>query len=503
MSAISIAISVFLALASPSFGSLLARDDVAAQNCNHDFAYTWDDGLSLWQVDIVDEFTCIGGKTTFFVHGNNQGSCIYSEDHVQSLRYAFESGHQIASNSWSNVDFSSLSQSQIDIEIQRLDEAIVKILGVKPRFFRAPQGQLSASTISYIESKHGKIVVSTDSDSGDIQGGASPEGNLAFYQNLAKQGKSKPHLSRSYATTVAGVDGLDFGSAETLINAGFKLISVAECLDTNAYEAVGSYGVRDSSWTCDGSWTSPATSTTCSQTYAAAADDKTCEKIGARFGVSGLAIYLANPYLNCGDIWAYTPVCIPTVAATLPTVCVQKYTAAKGDTCSKIAGLFGVTSEELFAANTFVNCNDIWQGTSFCIPKASNPTSCVSTYTASDGDTCKKIADKYGLNTAAIRNANSFVNCDDIWAHTPICIPGKTATNTATATATTTTATTTTTTTTTSTSTTSASAAPTCASTYSAAKGDTCLKIANNFGLSEQAIKNANTFDDDDDDDEV
>lgn len=36
----------------------------------------------------------------------------------------------------SHADFSSLSNAQIDVEIQRTDEAIVKILGVKPKIFR-------------------------------------------------------------------------------------------------------------------------------------------------------------------------------------------------------------------------------------------------------------------------------------------------------------------------------------------------------------------------------
>ena len=36
----------------------------------------------------------------------------------------------------SNADLTKMTQSQIDYEIGRLNDAIVKILGVKPKFYR-------------------------------------------------------------------------------------------------------------------------------------------------------------------------------------------------------------------------------------------------------------------------------------------------------------------------------------------------------------------------------
>jgi len=41
-----------------------------------------------------------------------------------------------ASHTWSHANLQSLSHDQIDYEIQRLDEAFVKILGVRPKFLR-------------------------------------------------------------------------------------------------------------------------------------------------------------------------------------------------------------------------------------------------------------------------------------------------------------------------------------------------------------------------------
>jgi Polysaccharide deacetylase len=39
-------------------------------------------------------------------------------------------------HTWSHSHLTQLNEAQIDREIQRLDEAFVKILGVKPKFFR-------------------------------------------------------------------------------------------------------------------------------------------------------------------------------------------------------------------------------------------------------------------------------------------------------------------------------------------------------------------------------
>lgn len=37
---------------------------------------------------------------------------------------------------WSHAALDTLTHAQIDYEIQRLDEALVKIIGVKPKFLR-------------------------------------------------------------------------------------------------------------------------------------------------------------------------------------------------------------------------------------------------------------------------------------------------------------------------------------------------------------------------------
>lgn len=176
-------------------------------------------------------------------------------------------------------------------------------------FFRAPTGSIPSSAATYIQNTYGKTIVSYDVDSGDANAGATTEDSYQFYANLASQGTGHPHLTLSHETEANALDALDQGTINLLGSAGIKLVTVAQCLDTAAYETVGNYGVRDSTWNCDASW-SPSTPT-CQQTYTASATDTTCTIIGAKFGLSGTDISLANPFLNCGSVWQWTPVCIP------------------------------------------------------------------------------------------------------------------------------------------------------------------------------------------------
>ncbi|CAG7849385.1 SubName: Full=Uncharacterized protein {ECO:0000313/EMBL:CCA74763.1} [Serendipita indica DSM 11827] len=215
----------------------------------------------------------------------------------------------------------------------------------------------------------------------------------------------------------------------------------------------------------------------CSSTYTSAAGD-TCASIGAKFGLSATQIQSANTFLNCDDIWTWTPVCIPagattsssTTASTPSSTCVATYTAVSGDTCASIGAKYGLTEAQVLAANTFLNCNDIWAWTPVCIPQTSTPPppTCVTTYTSQAGDTCESIESKFGLPVGAIKASNDFVTCNDIWQYTPICIPPGGITVTATLPTTTVTATTTTS---------SGSTASPCASVYIAQAGDTCTSI--------------------------
>jgi hypothetical protein len=117
-------------------------------------------------------------------------------------------------------------------------------------------------------------------------------------------------MALSHETQQAGIDALRMGTVTRLSQAGIRLATVEQCLGNNfpAYEYVGGYGQRDSTWDCYGPWSpgNPPTPT-CRATYTSVAGD-TCATIGSKYGLTAQAILNANTFLNCNDIWVGTSI---------------------------------------------------------------------------------------------------------------------------------------------------------------------------------------------------
>lgn len=147
-----------------------------------------------------------------------------------------------------------------------------------------------------------------DKDSADDAPGSTSQGSLGFYTSLASENPKRPHISISRETQGASLDALDNGSAEVLADVNINLVTVAACLDTTPYETISGYGTKDATWTCDGAWTRPPVTPVCRQTYLTLAGD-TCEKVATKFSLKPVDIYYANSYVNCYDLWVGTPMC--------------------------------------------------------------------------------------------------------------------------------------------------------------------------------------------------
>jgi hypothetical protein len=172
--------------------------------------------------------------------------------------------------------------------------------------------------------------------------------------------------------------------------------------------------------------------TSCKMTYYSQNGD-TCATMDKMYGLASGTTLAANPSLTCSDVWPGTPICVPDG----PYACSQTYSSKKGDTCDSLEQAFNMPSGAILAANTFLTCSDIWEGTPICIPNGSptpsstttapgsTPTTkaCKSTYYSSSGDTCDSLDKAYNLVSGSVQGSNSFVTCNNIWAGTPLCIP--------------------------------------------------------------------------------
>ncbi|EIM24093.1 glycoside hydrolase/deacetylase [Wallemia mellicola CBS 633.66] len=238
-----IASAVIAAVAASPLTSRQDQGTSAVFNCNHDFALTYDDGPYTYGNELTDSFSNAGHLYTRFLNGNNW-RCIYDEDMVQNIQYAHSKGHLIGSHGWSHASFNDITREQLDSEIDNVDEALKKILGIVPKYVRPPYGTCDASCVDYLQAK-GKTVVQWSEDSGD-SAGVEPSEIISKIQGWAADGK--PHLILDHEVYQSSVE--EVVPAVLPSFDGKKLTTVAECIDAEPYLEVSAPGTRDDTWTC-------------------------------------------------------------------------------------------------------------------------------------------------------------------------------------------------------------------------------------------------------------
>lgn len=218
-------------------------------NTSKCLSITFDDGPYTWENKLVSTLANAGNqKATFFVNGNNF-RCIYDEPQVQQIRKTYEAGHQICSHTWDHPDISKLNNQQLDQQVQLVEDALWKILGVVPACLRAPYGNIRPDQVKYLNDRWGLVVIGWNMDTGDANGDGVQAG-LNLYRNL----KAPKHaIVLNHETVQATVDTVIPQAVNIVRQNGYSgSQTVAQTVGFNAYKVVGKYGRRDASWTCAG-----------------------------------------------------------------------------------------------------------------------------------------------------------------------------------------------------------------------------------------------------------
>lgn len=121
--------------------------DLLIFNCTKKnyFALTWDDGPQEKLTNgILDVLKLKNVKATFFIVARR----LLWEPHNQAARRAFNEGHQIASHSWNHENLTDkVSKNRNCTELRRQvfesDKIFREKLGVSPKFFRPPYGEIT------------------------------------------------------------------------------------------------------------------------------------------------------------------------------------------------------------------------------------------------------------------------------------------------------------------------------------------------------------------------
>ncbi|KAL1408064.1 hypothetical protein Q8F55_004861 [Vanrija albida] len=216
------------------------------ENCSvqGQVALTFDDGPFQYELDIARQLN--GGKATFFLNGNNY-DCIYN--HVETLRTLYRDGHTLASHTWSHPDLTKLDYNGINQQLEQLETAFIRILGVKPLYFRPPFGAYNNLVLQVLRDRGYKKLFLWSEDTGDANGD-SPQHSKDVISGMRYP---SPHLVLQHSTIPTTSSQVVPFSVPKLTCQGYSLRSVDTCLGSNGewpYQYIGPPGNPDGSWHC-------------------------------------------------------------------------------------------------------------------------------------------------------------------------------------------------------------------------------------------------------------
>jgi peptidoglycan/xylan/chitin deacetylase (PgdA/CDA1 family) len=149
-----------------------------------------------------------------FSHSSILDGCIYDDEDVKRVKFAYNQGHMVASHTWAHKDLTTLSSKDINSEMSRVEDALDRIIGVRPAFTRPPYGNYN-DLVRKVAKARGQKLVTWDFDSGDSTG-STPARSKAAYDTVAKQHPSTI-LALNHETYGAYIDYL-FGLLVSNIN---------------------------------------------------------------------------------------------------------------------------------------------------------------------------------------------------------------------------------------------------------------------------------------------
>ncbi len=101
-------------------------------------------------------------KTTFFLTG------FWVEDYPEYVKLIVEEGHELGNHTFSHPHMNSLTPGQIREELEKLEQMLMEVAGVKPSLFRPPFGEYNNEVIR-IASEMGYKSIQWSIDSLDWQ----------------------------------------------------------------------------------------------------------------------------------------------------------------------------------------------------------------------------------------------------------------------------------------------------------------------------------------------
>ncbi|KAG0019638.1 hypothetical protein BGZ81_009642 [Podila clonocystis] len=212
------------------------------------FSISFDDGPSIYTNELLDLLDKENIKVTFFVNGNNQ-QCIYDPKVQTVLKRAYNSGHQIASHTWSHPQLTKQTVEGINLEMTKLEKAFEDVLGVVPRYMRPPYGdgtfgngnaddqkvQGTLKNLGYVITTWDIATGDADIDDNTIPHKLTDDALMKSEQNqytsvVNAAAKGATHMALHHDTYERTVKLMAPWAINYVKSLGYKIVPVATCL---------------------------------------------------------------------------------------------------------------------------------------------------------------------------------------------------------------------------------------------------------------------------------
>ncbi|RCI04983.1 chitin deacetylase, partial [Rhizopus stolonifer] len=222
-----------------SCGNKATPDDIYGCPERDNWALTFDDGPSNFTTDLLDILDEADIKATFCIMG------AHAKQYPEIVKRAYESGHQIASHTYSHAHLMSLTNEEIIYELRATEEVIKEIIGIRPRYIRPPYGEADAR-VKQIFKKLGYKALMWNVDPTDYNVHMLPDGAQQIQQMFDKIASGTPSNLNAhsdpgfislqhdlYNTSIQQVPKI----IESLKDKGFSFSTAAQCLKQNSAES--------------------------------------------------------------------------------------------------------------------------------------------------------------------------------------------------------------------------------------------------------------------------
>ncbi|KAI8050331.1 hypothetical protein BDF22DRAFT_622468 [Syncephalis plumigaleata] len=195
------------------------------------FAMTFDDGPGKLFDRVIDTLDRLNVKATFFVNGNNVANLHEPADRKKLWR-AYQSGHQIASHTYSHADLDQLNDAGIRDEMEKLDHILKSIIGRRPVYMRPPYGNANANTQRTLNML-GYRIVNWNIDTLDWQHPQDAQASLKAYREALDRvptDRKASFISLQHDIQPSTATNLIEDAVRLVRQRGFRLMRVDECM---------------------------------------------------------------------------------------------------------------------------------------------------------------------------------------------------------------------------------------------------------------------------------